>query len=329
MQGMSRILIVEDDPAWLDEFSEILSDYELVKVNTVREANRVIAEQPFDLVVLDLGLSETSGFIGGLAVLDNIKSKMLDLPCVVVTGRDFSISVANDLFNKYQISAGLKKPDEISRLSSVVRTALQKNRPAPSPIIKVLFLSATPEDMAILQVDKEYKTVDEAVRKSEVRDRYEIRYNPATKVSEVQEVLLRFSPNIVHFSGHGSQQNEIVLLNEDGMGHPVSNSALENLFKLVSRDNIKCVVLNACYSSIQAKAIVKNVKCVIGMSNEFTDQAAIRFSTAFYQGLGYGNSIKTAFDLGCNQLELLSLGEQHIPKLLVQKDQNPEDIFLT
>jgi DNA-binding response OmpR family regulator len=322
-----RILIVEDDPDWMVEISEILSDYDLIKASTLREANEMIMKQSFNLIVLDLGLSAASGITSGLAVLDNIKSKALNVPCVVVTGRDFSIRTANELFRKYHIFDGLKKPDEITRLSSTVKAALQeKYQPYPA-VIKVLFLSATPENMTRLEVDKEYRLVDEAMRRSELRDRYEIRYNPAMKVSEVQEVLLRFRPNIVHFSGHGSNYREIVLLNEDGNAHPVSSPALENLFRLVKKDNIRCVILNACYSASQAKAIAKSIECVIGMSNAITDQSAILFSTAFYQGLGYGNDLKASFDLGCNQLDLASLGEQNVPKLLVKKGSDPKELY--
>lgn len=51
----------------------------------------------------------------------------------------------------------------------------------------------------------------------------------------------------------------------------------------------------------------------------------IGFAASFYQGLGYGRSIKTAFDLGCIQIDLESLGEQNTPKLLAIRS-NPEDI---
>jgi CheY-like chemotaxis protein len=327
MKSKPLVLIVEDDPDWMDEICEILSEYALVKASSVKEANRIISEQPLNLLVLDLGLSDTTGVMSGLAILDSIKSKALNLPCVVVTSRDFSIIVANELFKHYQIFDGLRKPDDINRLSSVAALALEKNQRPYGPI-KVLFLSATPEDMVRLEVDKEYKAIDEAIRKSDVRDRYEIRYNPATKVSEVQGVLLRFRPNIVHFSGHGSNRKELILLDDDGAVHPVSTSALEGLFDLVNKDkNIKCVILNACYSSSQAKAIANHIECVIGMSDEITDQAAINFSTSFYQGLGYGNDIKTSFDLGRNQLSLVASGEHNTPKLIVKKDAILGKIF--
>jgi hypothetical protein len=79
-------------------------------------------------------------------------------------------------------------------------------------------------------------------------------------------------------------------------------------------------VLNACYSERQAQAIAQYIDCVIGMSKAIGDTAAISFSAAFYQALGYGRSVKMAFDLGCSQIDLANLEEQDTPKLLTQNN---------
>ena len=91
------------------------------------------------------------------------------------------------------------------------------------------------------------------------------------------------------------------------------------------KDNIRCVVLNACYSEGQAEAIAQHIDCVVGMSRAISDPAAMGFATAFYQALGYGRDVKTAFDLGCAQIDLESLGEQNTPKLLALRI-NPKDL---
>ena len=56
--------------------------------------------------------------------------------------------------------------------------------------------------------------------------------------------------------------------------------------------------------------------CVIRMSRAIGDQAGISFATAFYQALGYGEDVATAFELGCSQIDLENLDEQDIPQLL-------------
>jgi len=86
-------------------------------------------------------------------------------------------------------------------------------------------------------------------------------------------------------------------------------------------------VLNACFSQIQAEAIAENIDCVVGMSTAVGDEAAISFASAFYQALAYGRTVRTAFDLGCNQIDLESLGEQDTPQLLAKRADPAQVVF--
>jgi hypothetical protein len=88
-------------------------------------------------------------------------------------------------------------------------------------------------------------------------------------------------------------------------------------------------VLNACYSEKQAQAIAQHIDCVIGMSKAIGDAAAISFAAAFYQALGYGRSVKAAFDLGCAQIDLENLDEQDTPKLLAINTDPASITFVT
>lgn len=181
--------------------------------------------------------------------------------------------------------------------------------------IKILFLASNPGDTNPLRLDKEMRAIDQAIRQAEFRDKFDIQQQWAVRVSELQGHLLRYKPDIVHFSGHGSTSSEIVLENESGSSQVVPSKALSKLFSVL-KDNVRCVVLNACYSAPQAEAIAKSIDCVVGMSKAIGDESAIRFSAAFYQALGYGRNIKTAFELGCLQIDLENLGEEDTPKLL-------------
>ena len=109
--------------------------------------------------------------------------------------------------------------------------------------------------------------------------------------------------------------NRIYLEDDSGKSHPVSGQALNHLFSTLN-DNIKCVVLNACYSEQQARAIAQNIDYVIGMSDAIEDSSAVNFTAAFYQALAYGRDLKTAFNLGCGQIEMGNSGEQEIPLLI-------------
>lgn len=191
-------------------------------------------------------------------------------------------------------------------------------------MIKVLFLGANPSDTTRLRLDEEIRSIDQVLRQAEFRDMFDVRQHWAVRVTDLQESLLRHKPNIVHFSGHGSVSSEIVLEDNSGNPYPVSVRALTNLFSIL-KDSIKCVVLNACYSEVQALAIAEHIDCVIGMSKAIGDTPAISFAAAFYQGLGYGRDVKTAFDLGCSRIDLENLGESSVPRLFALRNR-PESI---
>jgi len=194
-------------------------------------------------------------------------------------------------------------------------------------MIKILLLAANPTDTTRLRLDAEAREIDNALRVADFRDKFVIEKHFAVRVMDLQGLLLRHKPNIVHFSGHGNSANEIIVEDLSGNSHPISANALSRLFSIL-RENIRCVVLNACYSEPQARAIAQHIDCVVGMSTAIGDAAAISFASSFYQALGYGKAIKAAFDLGCLQINLENLGEQDTPKLLTREGANPSDIYL-
>ena len=196
-----------------------------------------------------------------------------------------------------------------------------------SSLIKILFLAANPADTDRLRLDAEMRDIDQALQQAPFRDRFDITWHGAVQVADLQGYLLRHKPDIVHFSGHGDQSSEIVLEDSSGKSQPVPVRALSRLF-FVLKDNIRCVVLNACYSEQQAKAIAEHIDCVIGMSKAIGDTAAISFAIAFYQALGYGKSVQTAFDLGRAQIDLENLGEQDTPKLLALNNDPETVVFV-
>ena len=211
--------------------------------------------------------------------------------------------------------------------------------------INILFLAANSSEVG-LRLDEEVKAIDQALFKAEFRDHFELIQHHAVSVSDLQELLLRHEPDIVHFSGHGSSAGEIILkaasrstvensgqrkiatekspaTSEPGY---VSARALSRTFGLL-KANIQCVVLNACYSKVQAEAIAEHIDVVIGMSKAIGDTAAISFSTAFYRALAFGKDLELAFHLGCNQIDTENLNEHDTPQLLALR-VDPKELKL-
>jgi hypothetical protein len=178
----------------------------------------------------------------------------------------------------------------------------------------ILFLGANPADTPRLRQDREAHAIDQALRRAEFRDQFELLSHWAARAADLQDLLQRHKPDIVHFSGHGSEAGHLIVEDDAGRKLAITPDALGRLFAIL-RDNLRCVVLNACYSEAQAQAIAEHIDCVIGMPDAIADAASIAFAEAFYQALANGHDVQTAFDLGCNQIGLKGLDESRKPTL--------------
>ena len=184
-----------------------------------------------------------------------------------------------------------------------------------SDVRKILFLGVNPEGTERLRIDEEVRKIDEGLRLSQHRDKFELITKLAVRVKDLRRYLLDESPHIVHFSGHGEGEEGLVFEDDNGNMKLVDGDALANLFKLFS-DSIECIVLNACYSNSQSESIVKHIPSVIGMNNKMPDDAAIEFSVAFYDALGAGRTIDFAYELGKSAIEMEGISGNQIPQLL-------------
>jgi hypothetical protein len=146
---------------------------------------------------------------------------------------------------------------------------------------------------------------------------------------ELEDGLLEYAPDVVHFAGHGSRSGELELRDDTGERSTVPADALRSLFTSLT-DNIRLVILNACFSAEQAAAIRDSVGIAIGMSRQISDRAAIAFSGALYKALAHRKSVRSAFELGCAALQTRGMaGEADIPELLVRPGLNASEVHMT
>jgi Tfp pilus assembly protein PilF len=182
--------------------------------------------------------------------------------------------------------------------------------------VKVLFLSTNPWDkITRLRIDEEFRQISEKIRLATHRDHMELISEWAVRVGDLQAALLRYQPDIVHFSGHGGEAGGVMLEDEAGKGKVVDAKALSDLFRIL-KDNVWMVVLNACDAKDQAKELSKTVDFTIGMNAEIEDKPAIIFASHFYQSLAYGRSVREAFELAVNELALEGIKGAQVPELL-------------
>jgi len=167
--------------------------------------------------------------------------------------------------------------------------------------MKILILASNPRKD--LNLDREIRDLKGVIEKSRHREEFEVFDELAVRVGDLQELLFKHQPQIVHFCGHGGGEQGLVFESDIGREQLVRTDALSNLFRLFS-SSIECVLLNACYSEGQAGAIVNHINYVIGMNQEIRDDAAIAFSKGFYRALGYACSIEQSYEFGCNAIQL-------------------------
>ncbi|MEA5595338.1 CHAT domain-containing protein [Rivularia sp. UHCC 0363] len=182
---------------------------------------------------------------------------------------------------------------------------------------KILILAANPTDTSKLRLDEEVREIENAHRQATNRAEIEIISKWAVRVDDLRRELLHHKPNIVHFCGHGTGDDGLLLENQFGQKQFVSSESLANLFKLFKND-VECVVMNACYSEVQAEAIHEYINCVIGMNYKIGDKAAIEFATGFYDALTNGRNYQDSFEFGKNALDLESIPESGIPQIKIR-----------
>ncbi|MGB0560285.1 MAG: AAA-like domain-containing protein [Spirulinaceae cyanobacterium] len=187
----------------------------------------------------------------------------------------------------------------------------------------ILILTANPANTQPLRLSEEVREIKAAWERSRDRDRFQIQVEEGLRPKELRRSLLQHQPDIVHFAGHGGGEHGLAVLNDAGEALLVKSPALARLFRALRKQfQVKCVVLNACYSQVQADAIAPHADYVVGMQQQIGDRAAREFAIGFYDGLFAGTPIESAFDLGCNAIELEAIPE-HLTPVLRQRQQKP------
>ncbi|MEO0409741.1 MAG: CHAT domain-containing protein [Cyanobacteria bacterium P01_A01_bin.135] len=191
--------------------------------------------------------------------------------------------------------------------------------------IRILLLTANPRLPGYdpLQLGAEVRQVEEALRRSQHRDRYELKTQMATRPKDLSRALLDYRPHIVHFSGHGSGEEGLLLENDAGKFQLLSTEALVQLFQVSEYCDVQCVLLNACYSEVQAIAIHQVVDCVIGMNQPIGDKSAIQFAERFYDALGAGYTYEEAYRAGRTAILVEGGVDHEVPVLKLRKRREP------
>lgn len=192
--------------------------------------------------------------------------------------------------------------------------------------IRILFLSANPWTNSRILVDEEAREISEKIQEGPYRDKFALFKETAIRPNDLQKLLLMHQPHIVHFSGHGSKIHKIILGGAHGRGRTVDRQGLTEVLALYNK-HVHLVVLNACFTKAQARLISERVNYSIGMSKGIGDKVAVAFAGAFYRALGFGRSVREAFDSAKAELGLTKMRRAQGMELFIREGIRAKDSF--
>jgi hypothetical protein len=194
-------------------------------------------------------------------------------------------------------------------------------------IIKVLFVASNPLDQSQLRLDEEIRAIERQIRASEHRDSVQLVAKWAARPLDIIQALNEHKPHVVHFSGHGSESDELIFQADDGSTKLVPKEAIVTTISTAA-DNVRVVMFNACFSQGQAQAVTKHVDVAIGMNDAIGDEAARVFSAQFYSAIGFGRSVQQAFNQGKAALLLESIPGASTVELFARDGVDADSIVL-
>lgn len=246
-------------------------------------------------VLLGRGLEENIRDLNDVAptvphslLLINYNSLMDDYHKGSLTGEVFTIRQTK-LWESLLFYTGKLQHGDLKKLLQVLTGIPVQDAAAKQ---SVLYIAASPKNIASLQVDHEFKKI------KTVLDAHSNHFElllPLLSVTleDFLQAKHRFKPAIIHFSGHGLAEG-LLFATSQNLFQVVPTEILKDVFK-GTETYTKIVVLNACYASAQAKLISANGIYVMGMNAPVTDEAALYLSENFYRFLADGQSVEETF----------------------------------
>ncbi|CRM69745.1 hypothetical protein [Pseudomonas sp. 25 E 4] len=218
-----------------------------------------------------------------------------------------------------QINDGLSRHED---LHDQTAREIEKLKALPERITVVFFAADPGSDHSNrLLLDEEARLIGEKIRASAHRDVLEFHTRWAVRPMDVFQAMNELKPTIVHFSGHGTTADTLVLQDDQGNAKHISLEGIVSAMAIGS-ESLKLVFFNTCHSFNQAEACIRHVPAAIGMNRDVGDLPARFFAAQFYSAIGFGHSIYRAFHQAKALVAMEFPGEEAIPEVYEQGDES-------
>ncbi len=175
---------------------------------------------------------------------------------------------------------------------------------------KVLVLPANPADISHDALQAEVDKIRSGMATGDKALEFLVPDMPEMSVANLEELLLREKPQILHFSGIGQAAEDtsrritmdyhdeasgIYLANEGKQ--LAENAELGAFFSRLGNAglSLECLFLSACHVAEQAYAILGPIPLIIGTPSTISTSGAIKFAKLVYSSLNSGKAYRDAF----------------------------------
>lgn len=162
----------------------------------------------------------------------------------------------------------------------------------------VLSASASPSDQATIDAEADDEALTQSLAMS--GKRYIVKHAPECQLEDLRTYIRRYSPAVIHFSGHGDEQ-ELSFQDGSGKDHGVDSTEFIAALADARLRGLRVVLLSACESSEIAKKIANTVGWAIGLKCSIAVEDGKKFTAHFYGALARGEGVSHAFHLAESQ----------------------------
>ncbi len=182
-------------------------------------------------------------------------------------------------------------------------------------------ISADGRPITMLDVAEERRRIVDGLKRA--GDVARVHFLSEATTRKVKAALLD-SWDVVHFTGHGTEDGRLLLEDGYGVAHLLSKQETAQLF---AGQKTPLVVLSACHSETVARELhAAGVPAVVAVDARvpIADLAAIIFAEHFYTALAKGWDVRRALDDACQTVALdAEVGDAKPPRDEQGKDEEP------
>jgi GTPase SAR1 family protein len=201
--------------------------------------------------------------------------------------------------------------EEVSGTNQPLREKLKDvDQKLPEQVI--LFLAANPlaanNAAAVLSMRAEHSHIAEKLSERETKGIFELIPRFGISPEDMINAINDLEPVIVHFVGHGSEQDPdtrlgggLYFFSDDKQRARLADAdILSAMFRRIKKNHpqLELILLNACYSEPQAQAISSHGIFTIGSNDELPSEAARLFAAGFYRNYALTKDVRKAVDNG-------------------------------